>query len=48
MPSLNKRDYCKGALNEMYNLELTREDVINIEKNILKVELDFNAKAGIL
>ena len=48
MPSLNKRNCCKGALNAMYNLELTREDVINIGKNILKAELDFNAKAGIL
>ncbi len=47
-PSYENMGIVKGALNAMYNLELTRVDVINIGKSILKVELDFNAKAGIL
>lgn len=47
-PSFENMEIVKGALNAMYALELTREDVINIGKNILKTELDFNEKAGIL
>ena len=31
----------------MYNLELTRTYIIDIGKQILKTELDFNEKAGI-
>ena len=46
-PSYENMEIVKGALNAMYNLKLTREDVINIGKSILKAELDFNAKAGI-
>ncbi|MFX1455458.1 MAG: aldehyde ferredoxin oxidoreductase C-terminal domain-containing protein [Promethearchaeota archaeon] len=46
-PSLENMDVVKGALNAMYNLELTREDVIKIGKKILKTELEFNRKAGI-
>ncbi|MFW9823048.1 MAG: aldehyde ferredoxin oxidoreductase C-terminal domain-containing protein, partial [Candidatus Thorarchaeota archaeon] len=46
-PSFENMDIVKGALNAMYNLELTREDVVNIGKKILKTELDFNRKAGI-
>jgi aldehyde:ferredoxin oxidoreductase len=47
-PSYENMEIVKGALNAMYNLELNREDVINIGKSIIKVELDFNMKAGIL
>ncbi|MFX0082816.1 MAG: aldehyde ferredoxin oxidoreductase C-terminal domain-containing protein [Candidatus Hodarchaeota archaeon] len=46
-PSYENMEIVKSALNAMYNLELTRENVITIGKNTLKVELDFNAKAGI-
>jgi aldehyde:ferredoxin oxidoreductase len=46
-PSYENMDIVKGALNAMYNLELTRADVINIGKRILKTELEFNKKAGI-
>ncbi|MHA1987473.1 MAG: aldehyde ferredoxin oxidoreductase C-terminal domain-containing protein [Promethearchaeota archaeon] len=46
-PSLENMNIVKGALNAMYNLELTQEDVINIGKRILKTEVDFNQKAGI-
>jgi aldehyde:ferredoxin oxidoreductase len=46
-PSLENMDVVKGALNAMYNLELTKEDVINIGKKILKTEIEFNQKAGI-
>jgi len=46
-PSYENMGIVQGALNAMYNLELTREDVINIGKSILKAELDFNARAGI-
>jgi len=46
-PSLENMDIVKGALNAMYNLELTIEDVIIIGKKILKTEIEFNQKAGI-
>ncbi|MBA7638594.1 hypothetical protein ES703_46250 [subsurface metagenome] len=31
----------------MYDLNLTRDEVIDIGKNILKTEIEFNEKAGI-
>ncbi|MFX1278226.1 MAG: aldehyde ferredoxin oxidoreductase C-terminal domain-containing protein [Promethearchaeota archaeon] len=46
-PSYENMEIVKGALNAMYNLELTRTDVINIGKQILKSEIKFNEKAGI-
>jgi aldehyde:ferredoxin oxidoreductase len=46
-PSFENMEIVKGALNAMYNLELTREDIINIGKKILKTEIKFNQKAGI-
>jgi aldehyde:ferredoxin oxidoreductase len=36
-----------GALNAMYDLNLTRENIIEIGKNILRSEVNFNEKAGI-
>ena len=36
-----------AAINAMYDLDLTRAEVINIGKHILKTELAFNDKAGI-
>ncbi|MFW9876405.1 MAG: aldehyde ferredoxin oxidoreductase C-terminal domain-containing protein [Candidatus Thorarchaeota archaeon] len=47
-PSYENMEIVKCALNAMYNLELNREDVINIGKSIIKAELDFNTEAGIL
>ncbi|MFW9824710.1 MAG: aldehyde ferredoxin oxidoreductase C-terminal domain-containing protein [Candidatus Thorarchaeota archaeon] len=46
-PSFENMDIVKGALNAMYNLELTKEEVIDIGKRILKTEIEFNQKAGI-
>ena len=46
-PSYENMKIVTAAINAMYNLDLTREDVINIGKNILKTELAFNEKAGI-
>jgi aldehyde:ferredoxin oxidoreductase len=46
-PSFENMEIIKGALNAMYNLTLTRFEVIDIGKKILKMELNFNEKAGI-
>jgi aldehyde:ferredoxin oxidoreductase len=46
-PSYENMEIITAAINAMYNLDLTREDVINIGKQILKTELEFNEKAGI-
>ncbi|MBY9011675.1 MAG: aldehyde ferredoxin oxidoreductase [Candidatus Lokiarchaeota archaeon] len=46
-PSYENMAIITAAINAMYNLDLTREDVINIGKQILKTEINFNEKAGI-
>jgi len=46
-PSYENMAIITAAINAMYNLDLTREDVINIGKKILKTEIHFNEKAGI-
>jgi aldehyde:ferredoxin oxidoreductase len=46
-PSYEVMKIVTSAINAMYNLELTIEDVINIGKHILKTELAFNENAGI-
>jgi aldehyde:ferredoxin oxidoreductase len=46
-PSFENMEIVTAAINAMYNLELTRRDVIDIGKNILKTEVLFNEKAGI-
>ncbi|MFX0074382.1 MAG: aldehyde ferredoxin oxidoreductase C-terminal domain-containing protein [Candidatus Hermodarchaeota archaeon] len=46
-PSYENMKIVTAAINAMYDLNLKREDVINIGKNILKTELSFNEKAGI-
>ena len=46
-PSYETMEIIANALNAMYNLNLTRNDVINIGENILKTELEFNKEAGI-
>jgi aldehyde:ferredoxin oxidoreductase len=46
-PSYENMEIVASAINAMYNLSLTREDIINIGKTILKTEIEFNEKAGI-
>jgi aldehyde:ferredoxin oxidoreductase len=46
-PSYENMEIVKGALNAMFNLKLTRTEIINIGKQILKIELAFNERAGI-
>ena len=46
-PSYENMEIIASAINAMYNLSLTREDIINIGKKILKTEIEFNEKAGI-
>ena len=46
-PSYENMEIITAAINAMYNLDLTRAEVINIGKHILKIELAFNEKAGI-
>jgi aldehyde:ferredoxin oxidoreductase len=46
-PSYENMELIKEAINAMYHLNLTRKDVINIGKEILKAELEFNEKAGL-
>ncbi|MHA2006846.1 MAG: aldehyde ferredoxin oxidoreductase C-terminal domain-containing protein [Promethearchaeota archaeon] len=46
-PSWENMEIVKGAINSMYGTKLNREDVINIGKQIIKSEIDFNDKAGI-
>lgn len=46
-PSYENMEIVTAAVNAMYNLDLKREDIINIGKNILKTEISFNEKAGI-
>ena len=46
-PSYENMEIITAAINAMYNTDLTRAEVINIGKHILKTELAFNEKAGI-
>ena len=46
-PSYENMEIITAAINAMYDLDLTRAEVINIGKHILKTELAFNEKAGI-
>lgn len=46
-PNYETMELVVGALNAMYDLKLSKDDVINIGKHILKTELAFNRKAGI-
>ena len=46
-PSFENMEIIKNSINAMYELNLTREDVIKIGINIIRTELDFNEKAGI-
>lgn len=46
-PSYETMELIAKALNPMYDLNLTREDIIDLGKQIIKNELEFNRKAGI-
>ena len=46
-PSYENMELIAGAINAMYGTSLTREDVINLGKEIIKTEIEFNNKAGI-
>jgi len=46
-PSYRNMGSVTAAINAMYNLDLTVDEVINIGKRILKTEITFNEKAGI-
>jgi aldehyde:ferredoxin oxidoreductase len=46
-PSYENMEILANAINAMYDLTLTREDVIQIGIDIIKLELEFNQKAGI-
>jgi len=46
-PSFENIELITGVINAMYGISLTREDVINLGKNIIKTEIEFNKKAGI-
>lgn len=46
-PSYENMELIAHAINAMYDLNLTRDEVIDIGKNILKTEIEFNEKAGI-
>ncbi len=46
-PSYENMEILANAINAMYNLTLTREDIIQIGIDIMKTELEFNRKAGI-
>jgi aldehyde:ferredoxin oxidoreductase len=46
-PSYENMEIIANAINAMYGLNLTRDDVIKIGVNILRTELEFNEKAGI-
>jgi aldehyde:ferredoxin oxidoreductase len=46
-PSYENMELIAHAINAMYNLNLNRDDVIEIGKKILKTEIEFNEKASI-
>jgi len=46
-PSYENIEIITNAINAMYNLNLTRHDVIKIGLEIIRTELEFNEKAGI-
>jgi aldehyde:ferredoxin oxidoreductase len=46
-PSYENMEILANAINAMYDLSLTREDVISIGIEIIKYELTFNERAGI-
>ena len=47
-PSYETMEIVSNALNAMYNTNLTREDIIDIGKHIIRTEINFNERAGIM
>ncbi|MHA1149019.1 MAG: aldehyde ferredoxin oxidoreductase C-terminal domain-containing protein [Promethearchaeota archaeon] len=47
-PNYETMEIVANALNAMYDLNIARDDIIKLGKKILKTELEFNEKAGIL
>ncbi|MFX0176773.1 MAG: aldehyde ferredoxin oxidoreductase C-terminal domain-containing protein, partial [Candidatus Hodarchaeota archaeon] len=47
-PSYENMEIVADAINAMYNLNLRCEDIINIGKTILRTEIEFNKRAGII
>ena len=47
-PSYENMEIIKGALNAMYGVNWTCKDIIDLGKNIIKTELEFNKKAGLI
>ncbi len=46
-PSWENMEIITGALNAMYGINLSRKDVLNLGKQTLRNELEFNKKVGI-
>ena len=46
-PSYENMSILAKVINAMYDLQLTKDDVINIGVSVLKTEIEFNKKAGI-
>ncbi|MHA1375141.1 MAG: aldehyde ferredoxin oxidoreductase C-terminal domain-containing protein [Promethearchaeota archaeon] len=46
-PSYENMSILAKVINAMYDLQLTKDDVINIGVSVLKTEIEFNRKAGI-
>jgi aldehyde:ferredoxin oxidoreductase len=46
-PSWETMEIITGAVNAMYGINLNRNDVLNLGKQIIRDELEFNEKAGI-
>jgi len=46
-PSYENMSILAKVINAMYDLQLTKNDIINIGINVLKNEIEFNKKAGI-
>ncbi|MBD3256208.1 MAG: aldehyde ferredoxin oxidoreductase [Candidatus Lokiarchaeota archaeon] len=46
-PSYETMELIANVLNAMYDLDLTREDIVDIGKKILRYELEFNENAGV-
>ena len=46
-PSYETMELIANVINAMYDTDLTRQDVINLGKQIIRTELEFNERAGI-
>lgn len=46
-PNYHMMNILAKAINAMHGTDLSREDVIDIGRNLLKIELEYNQKAGV-